>query len=150
MIPAGWTGAERLAGATTLVGLLHHADHVLRFDHSGWPFKPEVTPFTFSLLVYVVIGSIFALRNRPRVRVALATALFLFPTLAHVYLETPADQYHTWAHSPAVNLLRINAPFLGVTAVAITVLLSVFALATLIALWIEARKGLAGPVASDR
>ena len=140
MTSGGLTRAERLAVVTTLLALLHHVDHVLRFDHSGWPFKPEVTPFTFSLLVYVLIGLIFALRNFPRTRVALAIVLFLFPTLAHTYLETPFDQYHTWAHSPAVNLLRTNAPVLGVTAVVITVLLSGFALATLIAFWGEARK----------
>jgi hypothetical protein len=38
-----------------LTAVLHHVDHVLRFDHSGWPFKAEVTPFTFSLLVNRVI-----------------------------------------------------------------------------------------------
>ena len=135
---------------TTLLGLLHHADHVLRFDHSGWPFKPEVTAFTFSLLVYVLIGLIFVLRRFPRTRVALATVLFLFPTLAHIYLETPASQYHTWAHSPEVNLLRTNAPVLGVAAVAITILLSAFAFATLIAFWSEARKGLLTPERADR
>jgi len=30
-------------------------DHVLRVDHSGWPFRPGVTPFTFSLIVYPVV-----------------------------------------------------------------------------------------------
>jgi glucan phosphoethanolaminetransferase (alkaline phosphatase superfamily) len=134
------TRAEGLAAVTTFLALLHHADHVLRFDHSGWPFKPEVTPFTFSLLVYVLIGFVFLLRAFPRARVALATVLFLFPTLAHVYLETPADQYHTWAHNPEVNVLRTNAPLLGATAVVITILLSALAFATLIAFVIEARK----------
>ena len=139
------TRAERLTAVTTLLGLLHHADHVLRFDHSGWPFTPEVTPFTFSLLIYVVIGFIFALRRFPRTRVALATVLFLFPTLAHVYLEPPAGQYQTWAYRPEVNLLRTNAPVLGVAAVAITIFLSAFALATLIAFWVEARQGSHSP-----
>jgi len=36
--------------AIMVVGIIHHTDHVLRFDHSGWPFRPEVNPFTFSLL----------------------------------------------------------------------------------------------------
>jgi hypothetical protein len=30
---------------------LHHVDHVLRVDHSGWPFLRQVTPFTFSLVI---------------------------------------------------------------------------------------------------
>ena len=29
--------------AALAVGLIHHMDHVLRFDHSGWPFRPEVS-----------------------------------------------------------------------------------------------------------
>jgi hypothetical protein len=36
-------------------GLMHHADHVIRGNHSGWPFQAEVTPFTFSLLIYALI-----------------------------------------------------------------------------------------------
>ena len=39
-----------------MIGMFHHVDHVLRFDHSGWPFKAEVTTFTFSLLVYPVVA----------------------------------------------------------------------------------------------
>lgn len=38
---------------------LHIADHALRVDHSGWPFRPEVTPFTFSLLAFPML--LFAL-----------------------------------------------------------------------------------------
>ena len=44
-----------LATAATVFSLLHHADHVLRGSHSGWPFEAEVTPFTFSLVVYAAI-----------------------------------------------------------------------------------------------
>ena len=61
-------GAERLAArggyrrwllvfasAAVVFGLMHHADHVIRGNHSGWPFQAEVTPFTFSLLIYALI-----------------------------------------------------------------------------------------------
>ena len=37
-----------------ILGLLHHADHVLRADHSGWPFTTVTTPFTYSLSVYAL------------------------------------------------------------------------------------------------
>jgi hypothetical protein len=131
--------AERMALVTTGLGLLHHMDHVLRFDHSGWPFRPEVTPFTYSLFVYPVIALVLALRGRPRVRVGLSVLLFLFPTLAHTFLETPVDQYHTWARLSQVNLLHVSAPGVGVAAVAIAFLLSLSALVTLIAFWREAR-----------
>ncbi len=131
--------AERLAVITTVLGVMHHVDHVLRYDHSGWPFKPEVTPFTYSLLIYPVIALVFALRRFPRVRVALAALLFLFPTFAHMTIETPADQFRTWAEAPHVNLLHINAPAFGFAAVGITVLLSLFALATCVSFWREVR-----------
>jgi hypothetical protein len=50
--------------AAIFVGLLHHTDHVLRFDHSGWPFRASVNPFTFSLLAYPI--SLFALPGPAR------------------------------------------------------------------------------------
>ena len=43
------------ASAAVVFGLMHHADHVIRGNHSGWPFQAEVTPFTFSLLIYALI-----------------------------------------------------------------------------------------------
>ncbi|MBA2511542.1 MAG: hypothetical protein H0V28_08690 [Rubrobacteraceae bacterium] len=43
------------ASAAVVFGLMHHTDHVIRGNHSGWPFQAEVTPFTFSLLIYAII-----------------------------------------------------------------------------------------------
>ena len=54
--------SEIIIGAAILVGLLHHADHVLHFDHGGWPFRGSVNPFTFSLLAYPI--SLFARLRR--------------------------------------------------------------------------------------
>ena len=127
------TPPEKLAVVTTALAVLHHIDHVLRVDHSGWPFRHEVTPFTFSLLVYPVIAGVLFARRWPRIRVALAAMLALFPTLAHIFLETPADQYRTWASRPDVNLAAVASPLLGAAAVLVTVLLSVFAAWTFVA-----------------
>ena len=44
-----------LGCVVTAFGFLHHVDHVVRGNHSGWPFVEEVTPFTFSLLIYALI-----------------------------------------------------------------------------------------------
>jgi hypothetical protein len=41
--------------AVLAVTVLQRVDHVLRFDHSGWPFRAKVVPFRFSLLVNRVI-----------------------------------------------------------------------------------------------
>ena len=43
------------AASVTIFAILHHADHVIRGNHSGWPFQEAVTPFTFSLLIYVLL-----------------------------------------------------------------------------------------------
>jgi hypothetical protein len=39
---------QKLVLVAIPLGLLHHADHVGRADHSSWPFRPEVGPFTFT------------------------------------------------------------------------------------------------------
>ncbi|MDQ3931447.1 MAG: hypothetical protein M3252_01210 [Actinomycetota bacterium] len=46
------------------LGLLHHADHVGRADHSSWPFRPEVGPFTFTLLIYPVLVLVLLARRQ--------------------------------------------------------------------------------------
>jgi hypothetical protein len=126
------------------IGVLHHIDHILRYDHSGWPFRPDVTPFTFSLLVYPIVGLIFALRTRPWLRVALMATVLVAVQSAHIVIETPYQQYHTWAagvsNSPGTigmpNLLHVQAPLVGVLAAALSILLSV-ALATTLVLFVR-------------
>ena len=139
---------ERLLLLAAAVALVHHVDHVLRVDHSGWPFLPEVTPFTFSLVIYPVFLSAFLLKSRPWYRVAAAALLFLFSVFAHAFLETPLDQYRTWAygsdfpgHVGQHNLLGRDSKFLGVCAVVVTALLSLTLLAALLAFLREARRG---------
>ena len=44
-----------VAVGVTIFGVLHHVDHVVRDNHSGWPFQEAVTPFTFSLLIYALL-----------------------------------------------------------------------------------------------
>jgi hypothetical protein len=54
------------ASSATVFSLLHHVDHVARGNHSGWPFQAEVTPFTFSLLIYALILPAIYLTARGR------------------------------------------------------------------------------------
>lgn len=125
---------EALLLLAAVIGLLHHVDHVLRFDHSGWPFKPDVNEFTASLLVYPVVALALASRRGSLARVALATIVFLAPTFAHTFIETPAHQHNTWAHHPEINLLGVSSPILGNLAGTITVLLSLVAFGAVVAL----------------
>jgi hypothetical protein len=43
------------AACVTIFAILHHVDHIIRGNHSGWPFQEAVTPFTFSLLIYALL-----------------------------------------------------------------------------------------------
>ena len=143
---------EKLLLLAAALSAIHHVDHVLRADHSGWPFLPQVTPFTFSLLVYPLFLSVFLARSRPLYRVIGTALLFLFATLSHTFLETPVDQYRTWAYGSSFaghvgehNLLGQDSKVLGVCAVVVTVLLSLSLLAALMAFVRDARTGSSGP-----
>ena len=135
------TVAEKWALVTTAFGVLHHIDHVLRVNHSGWPFIADVNTFTYSLIVYPLIAVLLLARERKRLRATLAFLLFLFPTLSHVFIETPAMQYRTWSSQPNVNMLAKSSPALGVTAVLITILLSAAAFMTFLAFRNELPQG---------
>jgi len=146
---AGPTLAEKVLLAAAGVGFVHHVDHVLRYDHSGWPFRPDVTPFTFSLVAYPLLIGALLLRSRPWLRVAIVAAVLLATQAAHVFVETPADQFGTWANGVsadpdalgAPNLLGVASPALGVLAAGWSLLLSVVLGAALHLLVRDARRG---------
>lgn len=123
------------------LGLLHHADHVGRADHSSWPFRPEVGPFTVTLLIYPVLVLVFLARRRPWVRVAGLGVVSLFTLLAHTMIEPPQQIYGTWANNLSTdallysvdrehmhNLFGIESPSLGVLATVLTAVLTVLLL----------------------
>jgi hypothetical protein len=80
------------------LGLLHHADHVWRADHSAWPFRPEVGPFTFTLLIYPVLVWVF-FTHRPWVRIGGLGLVATFTLLAHTLIEPPQQIHGTWANN---------------------------------------------------
>lgn len=86
-LPSGARGEQVLRGwlltsaiISITLGLLHHADHLLRGNHIGWPFSPHVTPFTFSLAVYplYLAGIYWTARGRLWTGYWLA-ATFIYP-----------------------------------------------------------------------
>ena len=143
-----WTRGEKYLAASFVLGICHHVDHVLRYDHSGWPFRPEVTPFTYSFLVYPLLLVAALSRRYPLLRISSTAVVFGFTTFSHIYFETPIDQYRTWAEGSPVashgiqhTLLNTQSPAAGIVAATITVLLSLF---LGVALWqfiIEWRRG---------
>jgi hypothetical protein len=140
-------GEWMLLGVVALA-FLHHLDHVLRADNSGWPFTPDITPFTISLLVYPIFALDFLLlRDRPWIRVGLVAVLFVALQVTHAIVEPPADQYGTWTNGTSAvphalgqpNLLHTASPILGALSVTVSSLLSVAVLAALVLLAREAR-----------
>lgn len=125
---------QRLILIIIPLGLLHHADHVGRADHSSWPFRPEIGPFTFTLLIYPVLLLAFFI-PRPRwVRVVGLGLAALFTLLAHTLIEPPQQIYRTWAENRSTsaplysvdpehmhNVLGMQAPWLGVLATILSI-----------------------------
>lgn len=98
----------------TFFGILHHVDHVVRGNHSGWPFQSAVTPFTFSLLIYALLlpGLYLTWRGRLMARYWLFTAavLFVVVTLAHFVgaeREAPIRDIYGVYDNPAWGLLAL-------------------------------------------
>ena len=143
-----FTPGECVLLGVVALAVLHHLDHMLRADNSGWPFTPDVTPFTISLLVYpIFVLDFLLLRDRPWVRVGLVAVLFVALQVTHAIVEPPTDQYGTWANGASAvphalgqpNLLHVASPVLGALSVAISSLLSLAVLAALVLLAREAR-----------
>jgi hypothetical protein len=151
-------GEWMLLGVVALA-FLHHLDHVLRADNSGWPFTSDLTPFTISLLVYpIFVLDFLLLRDRPWVRVGLVAILFVALQVTHAIVEPPADQYGTWANGTSAvphalgqpNLLDTASPVLGALSVAVSSLLSLAVLAALVLLAREARTNQLQPTGRER
>ena len=120
-----------LAGvSTTVFGVLHHVDHVIRGNHSGWPFQEEVTPFTFSLLIYALIlpGLYATWRGRNVAGYHLFVALVGFALVFAVHFvgeerEAPIGEIYQVYGSPVAGLLALvilAGLFCSLVALAVT------------------------------
>lgn len=132
--------------AAIVVGLAHHIDHVLRVDHSGWPFHGNVNPFTFSLIAYPIL--FFALLGPRRLfwwrwsGLAIGTAFTLF---AHMRIETPQMQYAMWAYNRSLeprlwnirNLCGVESISLGWVAVIVAMVLNVLLVVATIGMLVD-------------
>ena len=126
-----------------VLAVSHPADHVLRVDHSGWPFRAMVTPFTFSLIAYPVL--LFALLGRASLfwlRFALLAIGAALTVFAHATLESPRMQYAMWAYNRSLepqfwdvrNLCGIQSGTMGVIAVIVSMALNVTLVATCVSM----------------
>jgi hypothetical protein len=103
------------AASVTIFGFFHHVDHVVRGNHSGWPFEQEVTPFTFSLLIYALLLPGLYLTAKGRlmagywrftavVGLALVVWVHFVPTADY---EAPIEDIYAVYGSPLAGLLAL-------------------------------------------
>jgi multisubunit Na+/H+ antiporter MnhC subunit len=104
-----------LAGCTTVFGFMHHVDHVVRGNHSGWPFEQAITPFTFSLLIYALLlpGLYLTAKGRLMAGYWLFTALMGLALVVWVHFiprgdyEAPIEDIYAVYGSPLAGLLAL-------------------------------------------
>ena len=105
----------------TLLGMAHHVDHIVRGNHVGWPLAPEITPFTYSLVIYPAIAVGLYLTATDRAGRRFWTGFFGVSTafLAVIHLGP-------WAVEPPADVI---APYVDPVAgyLAFTVLLGLLA-----------------------
>ncbi len=119
------------AGVVAVAALLHLVDHAIRgelvddhglipeWNHSGWPFRDEVTPFTPSLLIPVIFvaGIVLTLRRRLWARFWVAWALVAAAVVFFVHFvpgprtETMGVIYRTYVRGGVGALAGAVAVF---------------------------------------
>ncbi len=105
------------AASVTIFGFFHHVDHVVRGNHSGWPFEEPVTPFTFSLLIYVLLlpGLYLTARGHLMAKYWLFTAVVGLALVIWVHFvptgdyEAPIQDIYAVYGSPLAGLLALVA-----------------------------------------
>ena len=125
-----------LAGCTTVFGFMHHVDHVVRGNHSGWPFEQAITPFTFSLLIYALLlpGLYLTAKGRLMPRYRLFTAVVGLALVVWVHFvptgdyEAPIDDIYAVYGSPLAGLFALVVLVGLVTSLAILAIASAQAL----------------------
>ena len=131
-----------IASVTAVLAALHFADHVVRganvrqhgldptWNHSGWPFQSNVSPFSISLVAVSVIllgGITFTARGKLWAGYWLVAALVLAALVTDVHLvpgahqESPSIIYHSWLGNSTLGVLAVVNTF------AILVMLAVMA-----------------------
>ena len=104
-------GVYLIAAVSTLLGIGHHVDHIVRGNHVGWPITSQVNPFTYSLAIYplVAVGLYLTVTDRAGNRYWAGFFAFSAAMLAYFHvspwaIEPPADVILPYA-DPAAGYL---------------------------------------------
>jgi hypothetical protein len=119
--PNPYKRSDIIMWSTLTLGALHHVDHVLRDNHSGFPFTKNVNEFTASLAIYPIILSGHFFDLGPNYWITVESAALIGLGLAHTLVEPPSHQHDPWANG--TNLLGVKSKALGRTSQAVSVLL---------------------------
>jgi len=103
------------ASGTTAFAIMHHTDHVVRGNHSGWPFEEAITPFTFSLLIYGLLlpGLYLTVKGRLMAGYWLFTSIVGLALVVWVHFiptgdyEAPIHDIYAVYGSPLAGLLAL-------------------------------------------
>ena len=104
----------QLIVVSTVFGLGHHIDHIIRGNHVGWPVTPEINAFTYSSSIYPIIlfGLYFTLRDRVGARYWFVVAFLGLGMLGIIHLGP-------WAIEPPHDVINpYQSPILGYLAFA--------------------------------
>lgn len=122
-----------LVALDVIFGLGHHADHLFRGNHVGWPFDTDVSPFTWSVMYYpfVLIGLIAhqARKVGAGVWVFIGGMGVLSQTMAHfgpegIRAEPPIDIYGSYG--AVGGTLAMADIFIHIGVLAATVVYGVY------------------------
>jgi len=103
----------------TVLGVAHHADHVVRGNHVGWPITANVTPFTYSLAIYPLLGLSLYLTLTRRVDARYWAGFFAFSAAMLAYFHVSP-----WAVEPPRDVMvPYESPLVGYVAFAVVLAL---------------------------
>ena len=102
-----------LIGLATIFGIGHHLDHIVRGNHVGWPLIPEVTVFTYTLMIYplIAIGVYLTVTEWVGVR-------YWVIVLGGIFFGVIITHFGPWATEPPQDVIEpYESVYLGYAAV---------------------------------